>query len=541
MNKISRKGALALLPVMLAVGVAGGLVGGRYIAVSTMSPKETKLHNMLGMIREQYVDEIDVDSLLETIFPELLESLDPHSAYIPAKDLVAVNSELEGSFSGVGVVFQIVGDTVQVIEVVPDGPAEKVGVLPGDRIVKADSVALTGPDVNNELVFNTLRGKKGSPVTVTLKRSNSPAPFDKEIIRGEIPVKSVDASYMLSDNIGYVRVNKFARNTYSEFINALDALRHKGAKDFVVDLRNNQGGFMDQAIYMANEFLPPSRMIVYTKGRSMDNETVAISDGNGSYQNAQLTVLVNEFSASASEIFSGAIQDNDRGLVIGRRTFGKGLVQNQTELPDSSAVRLTVARYYTPSGRSIQKDYVLGKSGKYEMEIIDRFSNGELYSADSIKADKSKIFNTVNGRTVYGGGGIIPDMFVAEDTAGYTSYYAQVANKGLIQQYAYEVADRYRPLLSKSHDLQQVLKGIPRDNTLLDNFVSYAVRHGVPARWYYINQSRPLLLNQIKAFIARDILGYEAFIEMLNREDIVIKEAVQAIDSGKAPVNITAD
>lgn len=538
LKALTKKGALALLPLMLTIGVAGGLIAGRYMAVSPMSDKETKLHTILGMINEQYVDRIDVDSLLETLFPDLLASLDPHSAYIPASDLTAVNDELEGSFSGVGIVFQIVGDTVQVIEVVPEGPAEKVGMLPGDRILKADTVELAGPDVSNDKVFRTLRGKKNTKVNLKIKRSNSPTPFELEVIRGDIPVKSVDSHYMLSENTGYVRVNKFARNTYSEFINALDDLSAEGADNFVIDLRNNQGGFMDQAIYMANEFLPPARMIVYTRGRNAENETVAISDGRGSYQNAQLTVLTNEFSASASEIFSGAMQDNDRGLVIGRRTFGKGLVQNQTELPDSSALRLTVARYYTPSGRSIQKDYVLGRSGKYEMEIVDRYNNGEIYSADSIRKDPSKIFKTVNGRTVYGGGGITPDIFVAEDTTGYTSYYAQVMNKGLIQKYAYEVADKYRPLLSQSHSLKKLLKSVPRDNTLLDNFVSFAARNGVPARWYYINQSRRLILNNLKAFIARDILGYEAFIEVLNEEDVVIKEALRAIDEGESPINI---
>lgn len=538
MKKLSRRGALALLPIMLAVGLAGGIVAGRYLAVSQMSPKETKLHNILGMIREQYVDPIDVDSLLETLLPDLMASLDPHSAYIPASDLTAVNDDLEGSFSGVGVVFQIVGDTVQVIEVVPDGPAEKVGVLPGDRILRADTVQLTGPDVTNETVFHTLRGQKGTPVKVTLKRSNSATPFEKEIIRGDIPVKSVDCTYMLTDGIGYVRVNKFGRNTYSEFINALDDLRDKGAKDYVIDLRNNQGGFMDQAIYMVNEFLPRARMIVYTRGRTGENESLAISDGSGGYKDSRVAVLTNEFSASAAEIFAGAIQDNDRGLLIGRRTFGKGLVQNQTELPDSSAIRLTVARYYTPSGRSIQKDYVLGRNGKYEMEIIDRYNNGELYSADSIRYDKSKVFHTLNGRTVYGGGGITPDIFVPEDTAGYTSYYAQVANKGLIQQYAYDVADRHRQVLAGAKTLSQVLRAIPRDNTLLQNFVAYAAKKGVPARWYYINQSRNLILNQLKAFIARDILGYSAFIEMFNTDDPVIARAVDAIESGQAPVDI---
>lgn len=358
------------------------------------------------------------------------------------------------------------------------------------------------------------------------------------MIRGDIPVNSVDCSYMVNDSVGYVRVIKFARNTYNEFFTALNDLKAEGAKKYIVDLRGNSGGFMDQAIYMANEFLPAGRMIVYTKGRRPENETMAISDGDGSFRDVELTVLTNEYSASASEIFAGAIQDNDRGLVIGRRSFGKGLVQNQTELPDSSAVRLTVARYYTPSGRSIQKEYKRGKDGKYDLDIVDRFTHGEFYNADSIKFDKSKIFSTANGRTVYGGGGIMPDIFVPEDTTGYTSYYINVANNGLIQKFAYSVADKYRDMLNGVKSLDRLMKVLPRDNTLLENFVSFAVKNGVPARWYYINQSRELLLSQIKAMIARDVLGYPAFIELLNQQDPTVLKAVEALENGKSPVDL---
>ena len=359
-----------------------------------------------------------------------------------------------------------------------------------------------------------------------------------DVIRGDIPVNSIDCSYMLNDSIAYLRVTKFARNTYNEFFTTLNDLKAEGAKKFVIDLRGNTGGFMDQAIYMANEFLPAGRMIVYTKGRRPENETMAISDGSGTFKDAEITVLTNEISASASEIFAGAIQDNDRGLVIGRRSFGKGLVQNQTELPDSSAVRLTVARYYTPSGRSIQKEYSRGRDGKYELDIADRYSHGEFYNADSIKFDKSKIFSTSNGRTVYGGGGIMPDIFVPEDTTGYTSYYVQVANQGLIQKFAFAVADRYRDMVGESKSIERLLKVLPRDNTLLENFVSFAVKNGVPARWYYIRQSRGLLLDQIKAIIARDVLGYPAFIEMLNQSDPAVNKAVEALEQGKSPVDI---
>lgn len=529
---------LVALPLLVALGVIGGVFIGKYITRRTLSQEEEKLRTVLRLIESEYVDVVDVDSLIEVTMPQLLNSLDPHSAYIPASDLTAVNDDLNGSFSGVGVSFQIVNDTVNVIEVIPGGPAEKVGILAGDRIIKADSIILTGPDINQEDVFKNLRGEKGSKVILEIMRSSSAQPLTFDVIRGDIPVNSVDCSYMVDEEVGYLRVTKFARNTYMEFFNALNDLKAEGAKKFIIDLRGNTGGFMDQAIYMANEFLPAGKMIVYTKGRRPENETMAISDGRGNFKEEEITVLTNEGSASASEIFAGAIQDNDRGLVIGRRSFGKGLVQNQTELPDSSAIRLTVARYYTPSGRSIQKEYIRGDHSKYDLDIVDRFSHGEFYNVDSIKLDKSKIFTTSNGRTVYGGGGIMPDIFVPEDTIGYTSYYISVVNKGLIQKFAFSVADKYRAMLDDVKTLDRLLKILPRDNTLLDNFVSFAVKNGVPARWYYINKSRELLLNQIKAMIARDVLGYPAFIEMLNRNDSAVKEAYEALRTGKSPVVI---
>lgn len=537
MNNRKNLGLVAL-PLLLALGVVGGIFIGKYITRRTLSVEEEKFRTVLRLIDSEYVDRIDVDSLIETMLPDLLESLDPHSVYIPASELQAVNDDLEGSFSGVGVSFQIVDDTVRVVEVIPGGPAEKVGIMQGDRIIQADSVKLTGPEVTSQDVFKNLRGEKGSKVVLHIKRANTSKPVLFDVIRGDIPVNSIDCSYMLNDSIAYLRVTKFARNTYNEFFTTLNDLKAEGAKKFVIDLRGNTGGFMDQAIYMANEFLPAGRMIVYTKGRRPENETMAISDGSGTFKDAEITVLTNEISASASEIFAGAIQDNDRGLVIGRRSFGKGLVQNQTELPDSSAVRLTVARYYTPSGRSIQKEYSRGRDGKYELDIADRYSHGEFYNADSIKFDKSKIFSTSNGRTVYGGGGIMPDIFVPEDTTGYTSYYVQVANQGLIQKFAFAVADRYRDMVGESKSIERLLKVLPRDNTLLENFVSFAVKNGVPARWYYIRQSRGLLLDQIKAIIARDVLGYPAFIEMLNQSDPAVNKAVEALEQGKSPVDI---
>lgn len=526
-----------LLPLFLSLGIIGGLFIGRYSSEQRLSPGEEKLRTVLGMIQEQYVDPINIDSLINESIPDLLASLDPHSAYIPAESLTIANDDLEGSFGGIGVAFQVLNDTVTVVEVITGGPAEKVGILPGDLILEANGKKLTGENISSEEVFKTLRGKEGTQVKTLVKRRSAKTPLTFDIVRGQIPSNSVDAAYMLTDDTGYVKVSKFARTTYSEFYTALTRLQTEGAKKYIVDLRGNSGGFMDQAIYMANEFLPAGRGIVFTKGRIAENQTVATSDGTGQFQNVPLTVITNEFSASASEIFAGAIQDNDRGLVIGRRTFGKGLVQNQLSLPDSSAVRLTVARYYTPSGRCIQKEYKRGKDGKYEMDIADRYTHGEFYSRDSIKLDKSKLFRTVNGREVYGGGGIMPDVFVPEDTTGYTSYYLEAVNKGLINSFAQYMADTYRPMM-KDKSVESMMRILPRDNTLLQNFVSYAANKGLPARWYYINQSRGLLLNQIKGVIARDLVGYEGLIKILNQEDKTVSEALRLLEQGQSPVNI---
>ena len=529
-----RNYSIILMPLVIAVSLCIGIYLGTNISNNgRLSPAYDKLSTILALIQNDYVDTVDMDEIVEMTLPDLMLSLDPHSSYIKRSDFTAVNDDLEGSFSGVGVSFQIINDTITVVEVITGGPAEKVGILAGDRIVSVNDEELVGPDVTNEDAFKNLRGKKDSKVKLGIKRSNSKKILTYDVIRGDIPVNSIDAHYMLSDNVGYVKVGKFARNTYQEFVEALIELQSQGASKFVVDLRDNAGGFMDQAILMANEFLPADRMIVYTKGRSLNNETVAVSDGNGFFQNNEIVVLTNEFSASASEIFAGAIQDNDRGLVVGRRSFGKGLVQNQTVLSDSSAVRLTVARYYTPSGRSIQKEYKRGKNGKYQQDIVDRYAHGEFYNIDSIKLDKSKIFHTVGGREVYGGGGIMPDIFVPEDTTSVTSYFVSVVNAGLIQKFAFDVTDHYREMLDGVETAEQLLKIIPRDNTLLSNFVSFAAQNGVPARWYYIRQSQDILLRQIKAMIVRDALGYNEFYRIYFGDDKTINRALEAIDSGE--------
>ncbi|MDE6273106.1 MAG: S41 family peptidase [Muribaculaceae bacterium] len=535
-----RKWSMVVMPILFAVGLAGGIFIGKYMFQSSRSVHEDKLRIIMEMIDQEYVDDVDMDSLMEGLYPKLLELLDPHSAYIPASELQVVNDDLEGSFSGVGVSFQIMNDTVTVIEVVAGGPSEKVGLQAGDKILRADTLSLTGANATNENVYKHLRGPKGSKVVLEILRSTSSKPLKYEIVRGDVPVHSVDAMYALDDKTGYIRVSKFARTTADEFHNALLTLKLQGAEKYIIDLRGNSGGFMDQAIQMAQEFLHKGDMIVYTKGKMPEYDSMAIASDDGPFVDNELVVLTDDYSASASEIFAGAIQDNDRGLVVGRRSFGKGLVQTQTMLPDSSAIRLTIARYYTPSGRSIQKDYKLGGILEYESDITERFKRGEIYNSDSIKFDKNQIFKTIQGRTVYGGGGIMPDVFVPGDTIGMTSYYIQVVNSGLIQKYAYQVANNYRDVLKNAKTLEQFKKLLPRDNTLLEGFVEYAAAHGVPARWYYIRKSQSLILSQLKGVIARDILGYPAFIQMLNESDPVVLKAAELLRNGESPTVIKA-
>ena len=535
---MNRKSLLAIIiPVVALLIAALGYIVGRNTSIHTpASEADDKLSQIMQLIREQYVDSVSDDELLDMAVQALFSSLDPHSEYIPASELNAVNEDLDGSFSGVGISFQIVGDTVTVVEAIVGGPAEKMGIMAGDRILSANGEALTGSNVKNEDVFRLLRGEKGTKVTLKVKRPNSSVIGTYDIIRDDIPVNSVDAAYIMEDGkTGYIKLSKFTRNTYSEFMKAALKLAADGAQSFMIDLRNNPGGFMDQAILIANQFLSKGSKIVYTKARTAENRVESIADGTGLFQKMPLAVLINEYSASASEIIAGAVQDNDRGIVVGRRSYGKGLVQSQIELPDKSAVRLTVARYYTPAGRSIQKEYKIGEAVDYELDIVNRYNRGEFFYLDSIQLDRSKAYKTVRGRSVYGGGGIMPDYFVPEDTTLVTSYYINVSNAGLMQPYTYELADKYRSLATGMTEADQILHLLPNDDTLLEGFVDYAEQRGVPSMWYYINISRPLLVNQLKAFIVRDLAGYNQFYKVYNETDRTIKVALDVLNTGKIP------
>lgn len=530
------------IPLTVALAFVGGMFSTKGLFVQDRSASgNNKLNTLLNIIGHEYVDAVDTDSLMETMYPQLLSGLDPHSVYIKAEDLEAVNSELEGSFSGIGITFNMLNDSINVLEVLSGGPSEKVGLLAGDRIVTINDSVVAGKKWSNEKVMSWLRGESGTKVRLGIRRSTSFELLPFEVTRGPIPVTSIDASYLIDDVTGYIRVNKFGRTTYDEFYTDMVKLRDAGAKRYVVDLRGNGGGFMEMAVMMANEFLPAGQLIVATHGRDESAESTAVSDGGGTFQDAELTVLIDEFSASASEIFAGAIQDHDRGLVVGRRSFGKGLVQRQMELPDGSAVRLTIARYYTPSGRCIQKTYTHGENLDYAHEIVDRYNSGEIFNGDSIKHDDSMIFKTDAGRVVYGGGGIMPDIFVPNDTAEITSYYLNVLNKGLLQKFSFDFTDRHRAELKNAGSVNAMLKVLPPDEELLVEFVDYAKSNGVPARWYYINISRKLIVKDLKALIARDVFGTSAFYKVNNLTDPTVVRALQEMRRGatRFPVGVS--
>lgn len=531
---MKRNNLIIWIPLLIAVTFIAGLYFGSGINNTQNISGNDKFNSILSLINNEYVDHVNMDSLIEETIPELLSHLDPHSTYIPAKDLKAVNDELDGSFSGIGISFMLKNDTISIIEVLSGGPSEKVGLMPGDRIVSVNDSIVAGKNITNEKVLSILRGEKGSQVKLGIKRNTAKEILYFDLIRDDIPVTSVDAAYIIAPEIGYIKVNKFGRTTYNEFLTSMTQLRNEGAQKYIIDLRGNGGGFMEMAILMANEFLTDNNLIVFTKGRTKRESISTVSDGNGSFYDSEVVVLIDEYSASASEILAGAIQDNDRGLIIGRRSFGKGLVQRQTELPDSSALRLTVSRYHTPSGRCIQKEYTPGKTNDYDYDIINRFNHGEAFNADSIKLNKSLEFTTAHGRKVYGGGGIMPDVFVPNDTSGITNYYIKIANSGLLQKFAFDYCDSNRDKLNQSEDANDLLNRLPNDEALLQSFVKYASQNGVPARWYYINISSALIVNQLKSLIARDILGSQSFYHIYNTQDNCVQKAISELQNGNA-------
>ena len=527
------------MPFLLAVCLVAGIAIGTFYAnhfsgnkLGIINTSSNKLNALLHIIDEQYVDTVNITDLVEEAMPQILSELDPHSSYIPAKDLEAVTADLKGSFSGIGIQFTIQDDTIHVNSVIKGGPSEKVGLMAGDRIIEVDDSAFVGKIVTNQEAMTRLKGEKGSKVKLGIYRPGEKGTLHFTVVRGDIPVKSVDAAYMITDKFGYVKVNKFGETTYPELLVALAKLNQKNCEGMIIDLRGNTGGYMAAAIQMVNEFLPNNRLIVYTQGRKAPRENYT-SNGTGSSQKMPLIVLVDEGSASASEIFAGAIQDNDRGTIIGRRSFGKGLVQQPIEFSDGSAIRLTIARYYTPSGRCIQKPYEKGKEDEYELDLLTRYEHGEFFSADSIKQNEKEVYHTSLGRPVYGGGGIMPDIFVPQDTTGMTSYFRMAANRGLIIRYSFDYTDHNRQKLQE-YDTPEKMEAYLKKQNLLNQFAGWAEKRGLKRRNNLMMKSRELFELSLYGNIIYNMLGIEAYIEFLNKTDNTVQKAVEVLEKGES-------
>lgn len=528
-----------LIPFLLAIALIAGIAIGTFYAnhfsgnkLGIINTSSNKLNALLRIIDDQYVDTVNISDLVEEAMPQILSELDPHSSYIPAKDLEAVTADLKGSFSGIGIQFTIQDDTIHVNNVIQGGPSEKVGLMAGDRIVEVDDSAFVGKIVTNEEAMKRLKGEKGSKVKLGVYRPGEKELLHFTVVRGNIPVKSIDAAYMINDKVGYVKVNKFGETTYPELLIALAKLNQKNCEGLIIDLRGNTGGYMAAAIQMVNEFLPNNRLIVYTQGRKSPREDYN-SNGTGSNQKMPLVVLVDEGSASASEIFAGAIQDNDRGTIVGRRSFGKGLVQQPIEFSDGSAIRLTIARYYTPSGRCIQKPYEKGKESEYELDLLTRYEHGEFFSADSIKQNETEVYHTRLGRPVYGGGGIMPDIFVPQDTTGMTSYFRMAANRGLIIRYTFEYTDQNRSTLQQ-YDTPGKMEAYLKKQNLLNKFAAWAEKKGLKRRNNLMAKSHRLFEMSLYGNIIYNMLGMEAYVEYLNETDKTVLKAVEILEKGES-------
>lgn len=534
-NNINRRNRF--IPLIIAISVIVGIVIGTFFAnrftgnrLNIINTSSNKLNDLLHYIDDQYVDTIDISNIVEQSMPKILEELDPHSTYISAKDAKTADDDLKGSFSGVGVQFTIREDTVRITNIIKGGPSEKVGLLAGDKIISVDGKPYVGKEVTNEETLHRLKGEKGTKVKVGVLRHGEKKPLSFTIVRGDIPLKSIDAAYMLTNDLGYVKIKNFGETTYAELLTAFVELESDGFKGLVVDLRGNGGGYLKAAIQMVNEFLPKDRLIVYTQGRKSQREEYR-SDGRGSYQDIPLIVLTDETTASAAEIFSGAIQDNDRGIIVGRRSFGKGLVQQPIPFADGSLIHLTIARYYTPSGRCIQKPYVKGQPKDYEMDLVTRYTRGEFFSQDSIHQDGEQ-YTTSIGRKVYGGGGIMPDYFVAEDTTDITPYYTEIVSKGIVPQFCFEYTDNNRGKMKNFETANEVEKFLRKD-AVLDQFIRYADKKGVVRRNNMILKSQHLFEDAIYGSIIYNMLEMNDYVEYINRNDATIIKAIELFNAKK--------
>ena len=533
------------VPLVIAISMILGIILGTFFSdrfsgnrLNIINTSSNKLNDLLHIINDQYVDTVDISNIVEQAMPKILAELDPHCSYISAEAAKTANDELKGSFSGVGVQFQIKQDTVYVSNVIKGGPAEKVGMMAGDRIVSINGEPYVGSVVTNNETLHRLKGELGSKVRLGVVRRGEADTLSFNITRGAIPVRSIEATYMLTPTLGYININKFGETTYPELLIALAQLEQENFKGLVIDLRGNTGGYLMSAIQMVNEFLPADKLIVYTQGRKEPRQDYR-SDGHGSYKQLPLIVLTDEGTASAAEIFAGAIQDNDRGIVVGRRTFGKGLVQQPIEFHDGSLIHLTVSRYYTPSGRCIQKPYTNGEDKEYEYDILNRYQHGEFFNEDSIR-QTGQVYTTGIGRTVYGGGGIMPDYFVAEDTTLYTSYYQEVASRGLISEFCFNFTDNNRPRYATLHSTDEILRQLRRDR-VIQQFIDYCDSQGVRRRNNLILRSQPLIEMVIHGTILYNFLDMEEYLKFINQNDRTIQRAIELFNEGATTPTLPAN
>lgn len=526
------------MPLLMALCVVVGILIGTFYAnhfsgnrLNIINSGSNRLSNLLHIVDDQYVDKVNIDSLVDMAIPQILADLDPHSVYIPAKDAQAVTDDLKGSFSGVGIEFTIRKDTIHVQNVVKNGPAQRAGILAGDKIVSVDGKTFVGKVVTQDEAMRRLKGPKDTKVKIGIVRYGQKAVKYFTVTRGDIPQRSITATYMLDKSTGYIKIKNFGETTYPELLIALAQLSQERFSNLVIDLRDNGGGYMNSAVQMANEFLPKNKLIVYMQGRKSPRQDFR-SDGHGSYQKIPLIVLINEASASASEIFAGAMQDNDRATIIGRRSFGKGLVQQQIGFPDGSMIRLTIARYYTPSGRCIQKPFKPGDNQDYDNDLLTRYQHGEFFSQDSIK-HTGPAYHTSIGRIIYGGGGITPDIFVAEDTLSMTSYYKQAAMSGLILQYAFNYTDNNRQKLNTYSSMMEMSKYLVSQNTV-EQFAAFADKNGLKRRNLMIRKSHKLLERFINSRIIYNMLDEQAWTEYINQDDPTIATALRVFEKNEA-------
>ncbi len=530
-----------LFPLVLAAGVLFGIMFGQYLGRNRAQTQmrailsrsglgaANKLVQTCMLVEGRFVDSISMDSLSELVIPLMMRELDPHSVYIPAREMQEVNEPLEGEFDGIGVMFNAATDTVIVLSVIPNGPSAKAGIAAGDRIILIDGDTVAGVKMPQNDIVKRLRGPRGTEVRLSLQRRGIDDPVEVTVVRDAIPIESIESAFMANGDTGYVRLSQFARTSYAELMKALAELRDEGMRKLIFDLRGNSGGYLDQAILIANEFLPAGRLIVYTEDRDR-RQVKEFSDGTGTAADISLAVLIDEGSASSSEILAGAVQDNDRGTIIGRRSFGKGLVQHQLPYADGSALRLTVARYYTPTGRSIQKPYVNGDDEDYEMDMVRRYRNNEFFSQDSIRFADSLKFTTPAGKTVYGGGGIMPDVFVPMDTTDITKYYVEVTGRNILYRYTIEYADAHREALNGVHTLGELTALLDADKSMFDDFVRYAAAKGVKPVPSEIARSRKIMEAQLRAYIGRNTpLEDDGFYYNIFPIDNVVQEALKLL------------